>query len=187
LISPALASASSIRKMISFALCLYIPLSLSLSFSLSLSPFPLPGPSATCFRVIQSQGDMRSWNLDDTGLVILIYDRFHWKCYIPEIHQIDKLRFLGISQYKFKLRFWFNSNLYNQIWVSGFGGFQGCSILSGICHGRVCDIGIAESVIFWWEKKEYFSVIQSQGDMLVIFTLHCKLVTVKHECVKLTE
>ena len=46
----------------------------------------------------------------------------------PKNHQIEKVWFLGISRYKFKLRFWFNLNLYREIWVSGFGGFQGCSI-----------------------------------------------------------
>ena len=30
------------------------------------------------------------------------YDSFHWKCSIPEIHQIEKLGFLGMSRYKFK-------------------------------------------------------------------------------------
>jgi len=44
------------------------------------------------------------------------------------------LRFLGISRYKFKLRFGFDLNLYPGIWVSGFGGFRACSILSGISH-----------------------------------------------------
>jgi len=44
------------------------------------------------------------------------------------------LHFFGISRYKFKLRFLFNLNLYRGICVSGFGGFRGCSILSGNCH-----------------------------------------------------
>jgi len=35
------------------------------------------------------------------------YDSFHWKCYVPEIHTIEKLRFPGISLYKFTLIFWF--------------------------------------------------------------------------------
>jgi len=35
-------------------------------------------------------------------------------CYLIQIHQIDELRFLGISQYKSRLRFWFNSDLYRQ-------------------------------------------------------------------------
>jgi len=34
------------------------------------------------------------------------HDNFHWKCCIPDIHQIEKLWFLGISQYKFVLIFW---------------------------------------------------------------------------------
>ena len=31
------------------------------------------------------------------------YYTFHWKCYVPKIHQIKKLRFLGMSRYRFKL------------------------------------------------------------------------------------
>ena len=50
------------------------------------------------------------------------YGSFHWKCFIPKIHKIEKLRFLGISRYKFKLRFWFNLNLHREIWVSRIGG-----------------------------------------------------------------
>jgi len=65
-----------------------------------------------------------------------IYDTFHWKCYIPETHQIKKLKFLGISRYEFTSTFWFNLNLYQGIWVSGFGGFRRCSNFSGICYGQ---------------------------------------------------
>ena len=36
-----------------------------------------------------------------------VSDSFHWNCYTPKIHQIQKLRVLGISRCKFKLRFWF--------------------------------------------------------------------------------
>jgi len=44
----------------------------------------------------------------DWGYVVrwLWNDSFHWKCYTLETHQIEKLRFLGISRYKFKLRCW---------------------------------------------------------------------------------
>jgi len=62
------------------------------------------------------------------------YDSFHWKCYTPEIHQIEKLRFVGISRYKFKLRFGFHLNLYREIGVSRFGGFWESSIFNGTCH-----------------------------------------------------
>ena len=43
---------------------------------------------------------------------ISLYDSFHWKCYPPEIHQLQRLGFPGISRYKFKLRFWLNLNMY---------------------------------------------------------------------------
>jgi len=59
---------------------------------------------------------------------------FHQKCCIPEIHQTEELRFLGIWWYKFKFRFWTRLNLYWGIWVLRFGGFRGRSIYSGICH-----------------------------------------------------
>jgi len=62
-----------------------------------------------------------------------VYDSFYQNCYTPEIHQIQKLRFLGILRYKIKVRFWFNLNLYQKK-VSGFGGFRGCSIFSGNCR-----------------------------------------------------
>jgi len=52
----------------------------------------------------------------------------------PKIHQIEKLRFDDISQYKFKLRFWFDLNLYRLIRVSGFGGFRGLDTFRGNCH-----------------------------------------------------
>jgi len=67
------------------------------------------------------------------------YDSFHWKRYIPEIHQIEKLRFPSILQYKFKLRFWFDLNLYWENWISGSGRFWRCSIFSGICRSLTID------------------------------------------------
>jgi len=53
---------------------------------------------------------------------------------IPEIHQIEKLDFLGILRNKSKFRFWFNLKLYRGIRISRFGGFRGCSIFSGNCR-----------------------------------------------------
>jgi len=63
-----------------------------------------------------------------------MYDSFHWKCYIFEIHQIEKFRFLGILWYNFKFTFHLNLNLYWVIWVCRFVWFWGCSISSGYCH-----------------------------------------------------
>jgi len=48
--------------------------------------------------------------------------------------------FLGNSWYKSKVRFWFDLNLYWEMWGSGYGGCRGStpyspkSIFSGICH-----------------------------------------------------
>jgi len=68
------------------------------------------------------------------------YENFHYKGCIPRVHQIEKLRFLVILRYKFKLRFWFDFNLHRGIWLSRFGGIRGCSIPSGICSG-ICQAG----------------------------------------------
>jgi len=56
---------------------------------------------------------------------------------MPITHQIDKLGFLGISRYKFKLRFQLNLNLYQEDWVSRFGGFRGWSIFSGMFRSQI--------------------------------------------------
>jgi len=65
------------------------------------------------------------------------YDSFHWKCSIPTIHQIEKLRFCGTLRYIYKFRIWWriwcNLNLYQGIRVCRFGGFRGWSIIRGIC------------------------------------------------------
>jgi len=53
---------------------------------------------------------------------------------VTTICQIEKLRFLGILRFKFKLRFWFNLNLYREIRVFVFSGFRGCSIFNVICE-----------------------------------------------------
>jgi len=65
----------------------------------------------------------RVWR--ESERILRNHNSFHWICYIPETHQIDELRSLGISWYKFKLRFWLNLNLYREIWGCGFGGFRG--------------------------------------------------------------
>ena len=55
----------------------------------------------------------------------------------------QKLRFLGVSWYKFKERFWIDLNLYRGVCFSRFDGLRGCGILSGICHtcGEIFDGG----------------------------------------------
>jgi len=59
------------------------------------------------------------------------HDSFHWKCYIPKINQIEKLRFLGIARYRFELRFGYHLNLYRGLWVSRSGGFWWWGVFSG--------------------------------------------------------
>ena len=68
------------------------------------------------------------------GVYVCCYDTFHCKCNNPEIHQIEKLRFLSISRHRFILRFWLDLNLYQGIRVSRFGGFRGCGNSSGNFH-----------------------------------------------------
>ena len=66
------------------------------------------------------------------------YHTFHWKCYLPEIHQIHKLGFLIISRYKLKLKFWCNVDFVpTNMGVVRFGIFRGCGMFSGICHCKV--------------------------------------------------
>jgi len=66
----------------------------------------------------------------------LLYHRLHGKCYTPEIHQIEKLRFLGTNLNWTKNFIQICTARYPGIWVSRFGGFRGCSICSGNCHTR---------------------------------------------------
>jgi len=57
-------------------------------------------------------------NFGDTlcsGVMSHVMTIFTKKSYISENHQIEKLRFRGISQYKFKLRFGFILYLYQGI------------------------------------------------------------------------
>jgi len=81
----------------------------------------LCNPQHTLQRTLQHTYDRVLCNPQHTLQRTLqhTYDRFLWSCYTPKIHQIEKLRFLGISRYKFKLRVWLNLNLYRGIRVSG--------------------------------------------------------------------
>jgi len=128
--------------------------SLSLSLSLSLSHSLMP---KSCHR----------------------YDTLHWNCYIPEIHQIMKLRFLGISWYKFKLKFLFNMNLYQGIGAPRFDGFLGCSVFRRICHVA----GAARSCI---HVREYTHLNESRHacdwDTSHIWMCHVYMDASYHTC-----
>jgi len=70
-----------------------------------------------------------------------VYVSFNWKNYIPEIHQIEKIGCLGISHYKFKLRFKFYLHSNRGIWVFKFLdladlGSVAFSVESIIMHAR---------------------------------------------------
>ena len=82
------------------------------------------------------------------------YNSFHWKCYIPDILRIAKLRFLVISRYKFKLKFWPNLHLYREIWVSGFLCEHTQTLKTG-CEGNPTRIWTFEKEIV--EKLPFFS------------------------------
>jgi len=71
--------------------------------------------------------------IDSTRYTMFFLFFFPLKMLHPEIHQIEKLKLLGISRYKFKMGY--NLNLYRG--VSRFGGFRGCSIFSGICQTQI--------------------------------------------------
>jgi len=68
------------------------------------------------------------------SVCVKTHDAVHWKCYVLEIHQIEKLTFLRILRYKFKLKFRCDLNVDWMIWVSRFGEFRGRSIFREICH-----------------------------------------------------
>jgi len=46
-----------------------------------------------------------------------MYDRFHWKCYPPEIHQIEKLKFLGTDSNSTKISIWICTKKFAHTWV----------------------------------------------------------------------
>jgi hypothetical protein len=57
------------------------------------------------------------------------YDTFHWKWTSPDIHQIEKLRVLGISRYKHNTKIWSNLDFYqDSFWVSYLADSGGGSI-----------------------------------------------------------
>jgi len=100
------------------------------------------------------------------GVFVLMYDGFHGNCNNRIIHQIEKLRFLGYSRYKFKLRFWLNLNLYRGIWVSGylvdFGGavFSVETVIrdrSPYVHGKEDVILCCDSSVQWLNL--YFTLL----------------------------
>jgi len=72
------------------------------------------------------------------GLIIstIILRSSNQKSYEQNSDFVDKvlLRYLGISRYTCKLRFWSHLNLYREIRASGFGEFRNCSFFSGNCH-----------------------------------------------------
>ena len=92
-------------------------------------------------------------------------DRFHCKCYTPEIHQIAIPKFLGTNSNSTKFSIWICTLRYRGIWVARFGGFRGCSIFIGNCLYRksyekprftTWDIYIAKICIsmLWYSKTK---------------------------------
>jgi len=77
------------------------------------------------------------------------HDSFHQKCSITGIHHINTPRFFSISQYKLKLNFCFNLNLYRRIWVARIREFRGCGIFGGNWRMQ-CWISIPHCQIQLW-------------------------------------
>jgi len=75
-------------------------------------------------------------NIDNIYIVYMIIDMM--LCTkndaTPKIHQIEKLKFLGNSQFKFIWKVRSNLNWYQGISVFQIGVFWGCNISSRICH-----------------------------------------------------
>ena len=63
-----------------------------------------------------------------------IYDSFHWKCYNPKTHKIQKLKFLVTNSNEDKISIWICTARYREIWVSRCGEFWVHSNFSGNCH-----------------------------------------------------
>jgi len=84
------------------------------------------------------------------------YDSFHWKYCTSEVHRIERLSFLGISRYKFKLRFWFNSNLMALTVSTGNTAYCIWSVISSISSlnrwssslGLFCHVPLRELGLF---------------------------------------
>ena len=77
------------------------------------------------------------------------------KMNIPETHQLQKLRFLCIWRYRFKLEFWMNLNLYWGIRTSRFGGFRGCSIFSATFPtSNVARIEPTQNILSEWDTRQ---------------------------------
>ena len=47
------------------------------------------------------------------------YDRFHWKCYTPKIHRIQKLESLGTNSNEAKTSIWICIARYRERWGAG--------------------------------------------------------------------
>ena len=82
--------------------------------------------------------------------------------YTPEIHQIQKLKFLGTSSNSTRISIWICTARYRDIEVSRFGGFWECGIFSGNCRGafqgewmyvRVC-VCVCVSVCVFHKQRE---------------------------------
>jgi len=83
-----------------------------------------------------SEMKSREWMgflLEDIWLIPL-------KCYTPEIHRINKLKFHGTIPNEIDLSIWIHFARYQGIWVSRFGGLSGCIIFSGNCHKKIWNL-----------------------------------------------
>jgi len=99
----------------------------------------------------------------------LMYETFSYKkkCYVPSIHQIENLRFLSISWYKFKRRLWLNLNLYWEILVFRFGGFRGShfSVETIMFYFSLCEkwdrvaVCAHRDAVCWWNYHVLFLIM----------------------------
>jgi len=82
----------------------------------------------TCSHMCIPVCEMRHWSRVSTNITRVSYDTFHSNRCTPKFHQIEKFRFLGISQYKIETVVEFEfvpKNLSFWIWwVSGVWHFQ---------------------------------------------------------------
>ena len=109
-----------------------------------------------------------------------IYDSIHWKRYNPELHQIQKPKFLGTSSNSDKISIWICTARYREIWVSGFGGYVWHVVIG--CHWGLwttwCAYAVCCAIYGHLHSIWHFAFITHvmKRDMFTLYdTLHSSL------------
>jgi len=88
------------------------------------------------------------------------YDNLHWKCYTPEIHQIQKLKFLGTNSNSTKISVFICTVRCRGIWDTRFSGFGGCMGWLRLVGSIKLQVSFAEYCLFYRAfAKETYNLI----------------------------